>query len=360
MDIEDLIPYEDCVVTMTNLGYVKRQKMDTYHTQRRGGRGISGMNRREEDVATDMFICGTHDHVLFFTNLGKVYRLKCFEVPEGSRTSKGMNINNLLPLSSDEKVTSMIKIPENGDENMYLVMITKKGIIKRTATKDFYTSRKGGLIALSLDEDDELTWVRLTDGNSELLAATRNGMAIRFKETDVRAMGRTARGVKAVKLRDDDCVIGMSVLREGAYILTVSETGYGRLSKISDYRLQSRGGHGIINYHTEKFGKVAAIKAVDIDDDIIIISDNGVIIRIEASSIRICARPSKGVIVMKTMDDSKVATIARAPHDDPNDNGENEVVEEISKMKLRKIQTFRKIQKNDYKCCVWRFTLNAA
>jgi len=329
VDIEDLIPYEDCVVTMTNLGYVKRQKMDTYHTQRRGGRGISGMNRREEDVATDMFICGTHDHVLFFTNLGKVYRLKCFEVPEGSRTSKGMNINNLLPLSSDEKVTSMIKIPENGDENMYLVMITKKGIIKRTATKDFYTSRKGGLIALSLDEDDELTWVRLTDGNSELLAATRNGMAIRFKETDVRAMGRTARGVKAVKLRDDDCVIGMSVLREGAYILTVSETGYGRLSKISDYRLQSRGGHGIINYHTEKFGKVAAIKAVDIDDDIIIISDNGVIIRIEASSIRICARPSKGVIVMKTMDDSKVATIARAPHDDPNDNGENEVVEDV-------------------------------
>ena len=329
VDIEDLIPYEDCVVTMTNLGYVKRQKMDTYHTQRRGGRGISGMNRREEDVATDMFICGTHDHVLFFTNLGKVYRLKCFEVPEGSRTSKGMNINNLLPLSSDEKVTSMIKIPENGDENMYLVMITKKGIIKRTATKDFYTSRKGGLIALSLDQDHELTWVRLTDGNSELLAATRNGMAIRFKETDVRAMGRTARGVKAVKLRDDDCVIGMSVLREGAYILTVSETGYGRLSKISDYRLQSRGGHGIINYHTEKFGKVAAIKAVDIDDDIIIISDNGVIIRIEASSIRICARPSKGVIVMKTMDDSKVATIARAPHDDPNDNGENEVVEDV-------------------------------
>ncbi len=322
VDIEDLIPYEDCVVTMTNLGYVKRQKMDTYHTQRRGGRGISGMNRREEDVATDMFIIGTHDYVLFFTNLGRVYRLKCFEIPEGSRTSKGMNINNLLPLSGDERVTSMIKVPENGDEDMYLVMITKNGIIKRTATKDFYTNRKGGLNAISLDEGDELTWVRLTDGNNELLAATRNGMAIRFNETDVRPMGRTARGVKAIVLRGDDCVIGMSVLREGALILTVSETGYGRLSYQSDYRVQSRGGYGLTNYHTEKFGKVAAIKAVDLDDDIVIISDNGVIIRIEASSVRICSRPSKGVIVMKTTDDSKVATIARVPHEDPNDNKE--------------------------------------
>ncbi len=328
VDIEDLIPYEDCVVTMTNLGYVKRQKIDTYHTQRRGGRGISGMNRREEDVATDMFICGTHDYVLFFTNLGKVYRLKCYEVPEGSRTSKGMNINNLLPLDSNEKVTSMIKVPENGDENMFLVMITKNGIIKRTPTSDFYTSRKGGLIALSLDDDDELTWVRLTDGNSELIAATRDGMAIRFKETDVRAMGRTARGVKAITLREGDRVIGMSVLREGAYMLTVSETGYGRLSKLSDYRIQSRGGYGLTNYHTDKYGKVAAIKAVDLDDDIIIISDNGVIIRIEASSIRICARPSKGVIVMKTMDNSRVATIARAPSDDADDSVENEEPEE--------------------------------
>lgn len=324
VDIEDLIPYEDCVLTMTNLGYVKRQKMDAYHTQRRGGRGISGMNRREEDVATDMFICGTHDYVLFFSNLGKVYRLKCYEIPEGSRTSKGMNINNLLPLSGEEKVTSMIKVPETGDENMFLMMITKKGVVKRTATREFYSARKNGLIAITLDEDDELTWVRLTDGQSEMIAATRDGMAIRFKETDVRAMGRSARGVKALKLRDGDCVIGMSTLREGAYLLTVSETGYGRLSSLDDYRMQSRGGFGLTNYHTKKYGKVAAIKAVDLDDDIIIISDNGVIIRIEAASIRICARPSKGVIVMKTQDGSKVATIARAPHDDPNDDGETE------------------------------------
>ena len=316
VDIEDLIPYENCVVTMTNLGYVKRQKMDTYHTQRRGGRGISGMNRRDEDVATEMFISGTHDYVLFFTNLGKVYRLKCFEIPEGSRTSKGMNINNLLPLGPDEKVTSMIRVPEDGDENMFLVMITKNGIIKRTQTKDFYTNRKGGLIAIDLDEGDELVWVRLTDGNCELLVATKDGMAIRFKETDVRAMGRSARGVKALTLRENDSVIGMAMLREGALILTVTETGYGRLSEVSDYRIQSRGGSGLKNYHTDKWGSVAAIKAVDLDDDIIMISDNGVIIRIEASSIRICARPSKGVIVMKTMDGSKVATIARAPHED--------------------------------------------
>ncbi|MDD6489843.1 MAG: DNA gyrase subunit A [Clostridia bacterium] len=320
VDIEDLIPHEECVLTMTNFGYVKRQKVDTYRTQRRGGRGISGMNRREEDVATDMFVIGTHDYVLFFSNLGKVYRLKCYEIPEGSRTSKGMNINNLLPLATDEKVTSMIKVPENSDEDMFLVMITKKGIIKRTPTSSFRTSRKGGLIAIDLDEDDELVWVRLTDGNAELMVATRNGMAIRFNETQVRPTGRSARGVKAITLKGDDKVIGMSILRKDALLLTVSETGYGRLSEYSEYRIQSRGGYGIINYHTDKYGKVAAIKSVDLDDDIIIISDNGVIIRIEASSISVFSRISKGVIVMKTTDDSKVVTIARAPHDSSDEN----------------------------------------
>lgn len=328
VDIEDLIPHEDCVVTMTSLGYVKRQKMDAYKTQRRGGRGISGMHRREEDVATDVFIINTHDYVLFFTNFGKVYRLKCYEIPEGARTSKGMNINNLLPLSTNEKVTSMIKVPETGDENMYLVMITKNGIIKRTATKDFHTIKKGGLVAIHLGDDDELTWVRLTDGNAELLIATRNGYAIRFKEKDIRAMGRASKGVKAIKLRNDDNVIGMSILREGSYILTVSETGYGRLSEQSDYRAQSRGGFGLINYHTDKYSKVAAIKAVDLDDDIIMIADNGVIIRIQASAVKICARPSKGVIVMKTGETSKVVTVARVPHDENTDTEESESIEE--------------------------------
>ncbi len=315
VDIEDLIPEEDCVLTLTEFGYIKRQKSDTYKLQRRGGRGVSGMSRREEDVAKEMFVANSHDHVMFFTNLGRVYKLKCYEIPEGSRTSKGMNINNLLPLSADESVTSMIKVPDIESEQ-YLVMVTRNGIIKRTELSAFSHARKNGLIAIDLNEGDELAWVRLTDGNKELIVATRNGMAIRFHETDVRVMGRAAKGVKAITLRGDDKVIGMSMLREGAYILTVSETGYGRLSNVSDYRIQSRGGHGVINYNTDKYGKVAAIKSVDLDDDIILISNDGVIIRIEANSIRICSRTSKGVRVMKVSDESKVVTLSRAPHEE--------------------------------------------
>lgn len=315
VDIEDLIPEEDCVLTLTEFGYIKRQKSDTYKLQRRGGRGVSGMSRREEDVAKEMFVANSHDHVMFFTNLGRVYKLKCYEIPEGSRTSKGMNINNLLPLSADESVTSMIKVPDIESEQ-YLVMVTRNGIIKRTELSAFSHARKNGLIAIDLNEGDELAWVRLTDGNKELVVATRNGMAIRFHETDVRVMGRAAKGVKAIALRGDDKVIGMSMLREGAYILTVSETGYGRLSNVSDYRIQSRGGHGVINYNTDKYGKVAAIKSVDLDDDIILISNDGVIIRIEANSIRICSRTSKGVRVMKVSDESKVVTLSRAPHEE--------------------------------------------
>ena len=315
VDIEDLIPEEDCVLTLTEFGYIKRQKSDTYKLQRRGGRGVSGMSRREEDVAKEMFVANSHDHVMFFTNLGRVYKLKCYEIPEGSRTSKGMNINNLLPLSADESVTSMIKVPDIESEQ-YLVMVTRNGIIKRTELSAFSHARKNGLIAIDLNEGDELAWVRLTDGNKELIVATRNGMAIRFHETDVRVMGRAAKGVKAITLRGDDKVIGMSMIREGAYILTVSETGYGRLSNVSDYRIQSRGGHGVINYNTDKYGKVAAIKSVDLDDDIILISNDGVIIRIEANSIRICSRTSKGVRVMKVSDESKVVTLSRAPHEE--------------------------------------------
>ena len=319
VDIEDLTPNEECVLTLTEAGYVKRQKMNTYHTQRRGGRGISGMTRKEEDVATEMFVLNTHDYVMFFTNLGRVYRLKAYEVPEGSRTSKGMNIANLLPLSQDEKVNSMIRVTDM-EEEKYLVMVTRNGIIKRTSLSAFNTARKGGVIAIDLDEDDALSWVRLTNGNDELLAATRKGMAIRFHETDVRAMGRTARGVKAITLNEGDCVVGMSILREGGLVLTVSETGYGRLSPISDYRLQSRGGKGLLNYHVDKYGDVAAIKVVDLDDDIILISSDGIIIRIKADSIRICARPSKGVRVMKiTGEGNKVVTLARAPHEEEED-----------------------------------------
>jgi DNA gyrase subunit A len=318
VDIEDLIPDEECMLTLTNLGYVKRQKTDVYRIQRRGGRGISGMTQRDEDAASEMFVSGTHDYILFFTNLGRVYRLKCYEIPEGSRTSKGINIANLLPIEQNEKVTSMIRVPEFG-EDMYLVMVTKNGVIKRTELNAYDTARKGGVIAIALDDGDELIWVRLTDGCAQLLIATKFGMAIRFAEGDVRATGRTARGVKAITLRGGDCVVGMSTLRENAFVLTVSETGFGRLSPISDYRLQSRGGKGLINYHVEQYGNVAAIKVVDIDDDIIMISSNGIIIRFQANTVRICARPSKGVLLMRLADDSKVVTVARTAHEDEED-----------------------------------------
>ena len=325
VDIEDLIPNEECVLTLTQFGYVKRLAVDTYKIQNRGGRGVSGMSRREEDVACEMFVINSHDYVLFFTDKGRVYRLKCYEVPEGSRQSKGMNIANLLPIASDEKVTSMIRVPEF-DEDKYLVMVTRQGIIKRISLNAYNTARKGGLIALELNEGDELAWVRLTDGNQQVVVATKNGLAIRFEETDVRPMGRQARGVKALTLREGDCVVGMCVVNNDDLILTASETGFGRISNVSDYRLQSRGGKGIINYHTKKYGSVAAVSAVKLSDDIIIISQEGVIIRIAADTIRICSRPSKGVTLMRIGENDKVVTVARAPHEE----SESVKAEEIS------------------------------
>lgn len=327
VDIEDLIPNQECVLTLTQFGYVKRLAVDTYKIQNRGGRGVSGMSRREEDVATEMFVINSHDYVLFFTDKGRVYRLKCYEVPEGSRQSKGMNIANLLPIASDEKVTSMIRVPEF-DEEKYLVMVTKQGIIKRISLNAYNTARKGGLIALELNESDELAWVRLTDGNQQVIVATKNGLAIRFEETDVRPMGRQARGVKAISLREGDCVVGMCVVANDDLILTASETGFGRISNVSDYRLQSRGGKGITNYHTEKYGNVAAVSAVKLDEDIIIISQEGVIIRIAADTVRICNRPSKGVTLMRIGENDKVVTVARAPHEDSESEKTEETAEE--------------------------------
>lgn len=327
VDIEDLIPNQECVLTLTQFGYVKRLAVDTYKIQNRGGRGVSGMSRREEDVATEMFVINSHDYVLFFTDKGRVYRLKCYEVPEGSRQSKGMNIANLLPIAADEKVTSMIRVPEF-DEDKYLVMVTRQGIIKRISLNAYNTARKGGLIALELNEGDELAWVRLTDGNQQVIVATKNGLAIRFEETDVRPMGRQARGVKAISLREGDCVVGMCVVANDDLILTASETGFGRISNVSDYRLQSRGGKGITNYHTEKYGNVAAVSAVKLDEDIIIISQEGVIIRIAADTVRICNRPSKGVTLMRIGENDKVVTVARAPHEDSESEKTEETAEE--------------------------------
>ena len=311
VDIEDLIPEETCVFTLTNLGYIKRQPVDTYQTQHRGGKGIKGMTRREEDLAETMFTCSSHDYIMFFTSLGRVYRLKGYEIPEGSRSSKGMNIVNILPLAADEKVTAMMRVPDFGaEEPYYLCMVTRNGVIKRTELDAYKNIRKSGIAAINLDEGDELCWVKLTDGNRRLMVATKKGMCITFNEQDARCIGRTARGVKAITLGEGDCVAGLCVLDPEKKVLTISETGYGRRSDISNYRLQSRGGKGLINYHTKQYGDVAAITMVGEDEDVILIASDGILIRIPASDISEFARPSKGVRVMRVSEGEKVVTVS--------------------------------------------------
>ncbi|MGN0174510.1 MAG: DNA gyrase subunit A [Acutalibacteraceae bacterium] len=309
VDIEDLIPEEDCVLTLTKMGYIKRLPVDTYHAQNRGGKGLKGMTTREEDFAEHMFICSTHDHVFYFTNYGRVYHNKAYTVPEGSRTSKGLNIVNLLPLEAGERVTAMLKMSEFEDDK-YIVMGTKNGVVKRSKFSVYKTNRKGGVNAVTLDEGDELRFVDMTNGDDELIIATKKGMAIRFNENDARPLGRTARGVKAITLREDDEVIGMAVVEEGKQLLTITETGYGRQSSVDDYRIQSRGGKGITNYRVAKFGDVAQIAMVDEEKDVILISSDGIVIRISADSISKFARPSKGVRVMKVKDGERIITMS--------------------------------------------------
>jgi DNA gyrase subunit A len=297
---------------MTDLGYIKRLPMDTYRIQRRGGRGIMGMTRREEDVVQTMFTCSTHDYVMFFTTKGRTYRLKGYEITEGSRTSKGMNIVNLLPVAGDERISAMIRAPRV-EEGQYLCMVTRKGIIKRTALEAYKNVRVSGVIAINLDDDDELAWVRLTNGNDDLIVATRKGMCIRFNENDARPLGRTARGVKAITLRAGDEVVGMDVLKEGKTVLTVSETGYGRRSEPDNFRLQTRGGKGVINYKIRTYGDVASSIVVENDnDDLILISSDGIVIRIPAGDISVFARPSKGVRVMKVTPGERLVTVISA------------------------------------------------
>ena len=316
VDIEDLIPEEPCIFTLTNFGYIKRMSADTYQIQNRGGKGIKGMNRREEDYVTTMFTASTHDTIAFFTTRGRTYRLRGYEIPEASRSSRGINVINVLPIESDEKISAMLCVPRNEEiENSYLCMVTRNGIIKRSESALYKNVRKSGVIAINLDDDDELAWVRITTGNDKLLVATRMGMAICFDENDARPIGRTARGVKAIELKDGDKVIGMSVVDESKTLLTVSETGYGRRSDFSNYRIQSRGGKGLINYHTETYGSVAAIAEVSSDDDIILIASDGIIIRIAADQISTFARPSKGVKVMRVTEGEKLVTLTTAQKD---------------------------------------------
>lgn len=316
VDVEDLIPVEESVVTYTNNGYIKRMPVSAYKAQNRGGRGVSGVKQREDDFVNEMYICSTHDHILFISNKGIMYRLKCYELPEGSKASRGVNIVNLLPLSENEKIAAMIKTSDF-DEGKYIVMVTKNGKIKRTPLESYKNVRKNGLIAIGLDEGDEIAGVRMTEGENQLIIATHNGMAIRIEETNVRTMSRSAHGVKAIKLRDGDYVVSMARVRDGAAVLTVSEKGLGRRSALDAYRIQNRGGYGMLNYKvSDEKGYVCGIKVVDEDDDIIMISSEGIVIRLRASDVRIMGRYATGVRMMRVTDDSKVVAFTRAEHDD--------------------------------------------
>ena len=332
VDIEDLIPVEDNVVTLTNNGYIKRMPVSVYKAQHRGGRGVSGMKQREDDFVSEMFICSTHDHVLFITNKGIMYKLKCYEIPEGSKVSRGINIVNLLALSEDEHVTQMIKT-ENFDEGKFIIMVTRNGKIKRTELSSYKNVRKNGLIAIGIDDNDEIMGVRMTDGSSEVMVATHEGKCIRINESQMRPMSRTAHGVRAIKLRDGDYVVSMARIREGAAVLTVSDKGFGRRSSIDSYRIQNRGGYGMLNYKvSDKKGYVCGIKVVDEDDDIIMISSDGVVIRIRACDVRVMGRYATGVRLMKVKDESRVVSFTRAEHDDSAEIAE---VEQPSEEELK-------------------------
>ena len=324
VDIEELIPVEDCIITMTHMGYIKRQAADTYKAQRRGGRGITGATAKEEDFVKDLFVCSSHDYILFFTTKGRVFRLKGYEIPESGRSARGAAIINLLQIEQGEKISAMIRVNAD-DMDGYLSMATKRGVIKRTEVEAFKNVRKGGIIALSLDEGDELAWVKLTKGNDDLILSTRNGVSIRFNENDAREMGRTARGVRAIRLDEDDEVVGLTSISEGSEIMTITEKGIGRRSPISDYRTQSRGGKGVTNYkNIEEKGKVVGAIAVNDDEDIIIITDNGIIIRFAVSDVSVMSRYASGVKVMRIPEGCKVVSFSKAPRESKDEEVESE------------------------------------
>lgn len=320
VDIEDLIPEEECVLTYTNIGYIKRQPVDVYNLQKRGGKGVSGMKQREEDFVEDMFISSTHDNILFITNYGNMYKLKCYEVPEGSKQSRGTNIVNLLQLDEGERIAAMMKTSDFA-ENKYFICVTKYGKIKRTPLYDFRNVRKNGLRAITLAEGDEIAAAHLTEGDSSIIVATHLGMAIHFSEDKIRSMGRLAAGVRAIKLREGDYIVGAAkVYSDDMRILTVTDKGYGRLSALSDYRMQNRGGNGLKNYKIrDDRGYVCGIRSIQADDDVILISTDGVIIRIRANDLRVMRRTGLGVRVMKLSDEDRVVTFTRTEHDETAD-----------------------------------------
>ncbi|MBQ8584759.1 MAG: DNA gyrase subunit A, partial [Butyricicoccus sp.] len=316
IDIEDLIVRQDCAYTLTHAGYIKRMPTSAYRTQNRGGRGVNAMTTREEDFVKFIFTGSTHDYVLLFSNLGKVYRLKGYQIPESGRSAKGSNIVNLLEIDRDEKITAMFPISEFTDDK-YMVFVTRQGIIKRVVLSDLQNIRKSGLRALGLNEDDELVDVRLTDGTENIMIGTHNGRIITFPESDARAMGRTAVGVRGIKLEDGDFVIGAARARKGAEVLTITENGYGKRTPVEEFTVHGRGGKGMtLHGLTEKTGKIAGMSVVDNDNDVMIITDDGVVIKTPCDQIRVCGRASQGVIVMRTAEDVKVISITRSKREE--------------------------------------------
>ncbi|MDP4158892.1 MAG: DNA gyrase subunit A [Bacillota bacterium] len=325
MDIEDLIAEEDVVITVTHYGYIKRLPLNTYKSQNRGGKGVHGMATKELDFVEHLFTTSTHHYILFFTSQGKVYRLKAHEIPEASRTSKGTAVINLLNLSQDEMVTAVMAIKDYSSD-YFLITATKKGIMKKTALQEYDSARRDGLIALTLDDGDELIGVKLTQGLDDILLATRHGKAIRFAESDVRYMGRTARGVKGITLEEDDSVVGMDVISDDDELLTMSENGFAKRTDLKEFRVQSRGGKGIIVMKLNaKTGLLVGIKVVQEQDEIMVITNNGIMLRLQVSGISNQGRSAQGVMTMRTGDSSVVA-IAKVmmKEDEGTDSGESE------------------------------------
>ena len=325
IDIEDLIEEEESVITLTHFGYIKRIPADTYKSQRRGGKGITGLSTREEDFVENLFVTSTHNFILFFTNKGKVYRLKAYEIPESGRQARGTAIVNLLELDQDERVQTVIPVAEY-KEDLYLVLATKNGIVKKSRLMEYINIRKGGLAAVTLRESDELIDVRLTDGKKDIILVTKNGMAIRFNEADARPLGRVSQGVRGIKLSEDEEVICMEAFNENTTLLVVTENGFGKRTKLSEYKVQNRGGKGILTYRvTEKTGKLVGTKLVCEDDDVMLISSDGTIIRIKAKDISLLGRATQGVTLMRMDPGTHLVGVARI---EKEDNGDEECDEE--------------------------------
>ena len=319
-DVEDLIKEEQCVVALTHFGYVKRMPIDTYKSQKRGGKGITGIATREEDFVKQIFTCSTHDTILFFSNKGKVYRLRGYEIPEASRTAKGTAIVNLLMLDGGEKISAVIPIANFAD-GKYLLMATKNGIIKKTALNEYMSVRKSGLIGITLKEEDELIDVRLTDGEDNVVLVTYKGMCITFDEKDVRPMGRVSQGVIGIRLDDDDYVIGMESIIHGskATLLAITENGFGKRTELDEYRVQTRGGKGVTTYKvTPKTGNLVGIRIATDDEDVMLITDTGTIIRLRVSEISVLGRSTQGVTLMRT-NEGKVVSIETIPMEEKSE-----------------------------------------